>query len=124
MIKVQQIFNSISILQKILEVNMPIQKAYKISKLIKQIEEQQQFFSKEEQKLVAKFNGQIGEQGQITFNNVEDQIKFLQAHTEFLNYEIPDMQSIELTFADVEGAQFTAKDILLLEGVIDFKEDA
>jgi hypothetical protein len=120
MIKVQQIFNSVSILQKVLEINMPIQKAYKISKLIKQIEEQQYFFAKEEQKLVAKFNGQIGEQGQITFDNVENQLKFLQAHNEFLNYEIPDMKPIELTFTDVEGAQFTAKELLMLDGVIDF----
>lgn len=119
---VQQMFNSQLILAKVLEVNLPISKAYQISKLAKRFEEQQQFFAKEEQKLVAKFNGQIGEQGQITFNNKEDQLKFLQAHNEFLNYEIPDMQPIELTFADVEGAQFTAKELLMLDGVIDFVE--
>lgn len=118
--KVQQMLNSLPILQRMIELKLPIKKAYKVYSLAKQINEQQEFFIKEEKKLIEKFHAEILEGGKIKFNSPEDQTSFATEYAVLMQYEVADLDIIELSFEDLGDIEFTPKDIMMLEGVINF----
>ena len=120
--KVNQMLNALPVLQKIMELKLPIKKAYKIYNLAKSIEDKRQFFIQEEKKLVEKFNAEILENGNIKFNSVEDQMTFSKEHADLMTYEVEDLEVLELNFDDLGDATFTPKELMLLEGVINFVE--
>lgn len=120
--KVNQMLNALPVLQKIMELKLPIKKAYKIYNLAKSIEDKRQFFIQEEKKLINKFNAEILENGTIKFNSVEDQMTFSQEHEDLMNYEIEELGAIELNFEDLDDVEFTPRDFMTLEGVINFVE--
>jgi hypothetical protein len=120
--KVNQMLNALPVLQKIMELKLPVKKAYKIYNLAKFIEDKRQFFIQEEKKLIEKFNAEILENGNIRFNSVEDQITFSQEHADLMNYEIEELETLELNFDDLGDAVFTPRDLMTLEGVINFVE--
>ena len=119
---VRQMLDSLPIMQRIMELRLPIKKAHKLYSLAKVINEQREFFINEEKKLVEKFNGTINENGSITFPTTEDQANFAAAHYEILNYEVPEIVAIDLTFDDLGDAAFTPYELSLLEGAINFVE--
>lgn len=119
---VQQMLNALPVLQKIIELKLPIKKAYKIYSLTKVIEDKRQFFVAEERKLVDKFNAEILENGSIKFKSVEDQMTFSQEHADLMTYEIEDLETLELNFDDLGDATFTPRELMLIEGVINFVE--
>ena len=120
--KVNQMLNSLPILQKMMELKLPVKKAYKIYNLAKAIEDKRQFFIDEEKKLIDKFNAEILENGNIKFKTAEDQMNFSKEHAELMNYEIEDLATLELSFDDLGDAEFTPRDLMALEGVINFVE--
>ena len=105
-----------------MELKLPIKKAYKIYNLAKFIEDKRQFFVQEERKLVDKFNAEILENGNIKFNSAEDQMIFSKEHADLMQYEIEELETLELNFDDLGDATFTAKDLMALEGAINFVE--
>lgn len=115
-----QLLNAAPILQKIIEFELPVKKAYQIYTLIKAIEDKREFFMSEERKLIAKFNAEITENGDIKFNSMEDHSGFSIAHSGLLSYEIEDVNSIELNFDSLKGANLSPRDIMQLENVIIF----
>lgn len=119
---VQQMLNALPVLQKIMELKLPVKKAYKIYNLAKSIEDKRQFFIQEEKKLIDKFNAEILENGNIKFNSAEDQMTFSKEHSDLMNYEVEDLLSIELSFEDLGDVEFTPRDLMTLEGVISFVE--
>lgn len=116
---VQQMLNSLPVLQRVIELQLPLKKAYKVYSLAKVINEQREFFIKEEKKLIDEFNAEILEGGNIKFNDANSQQAFMQKHIDLMNYNV-DLEAIELSFDDLNDAEFTAKDVMALEGVIDF----
>ena len=90
--------------------------------MAKSINEQREFFINEEKKLVKKFNGEIVDGGSLRFKKPEDQVSFAKEHVELLNYEIPELAAIELSFDDLGDATFTPIELSTLEGVVNFIE--
>lgn len=119
---VQQMLNAFPVLQKIMELKLPIKKAYEIYNLAKIIDEKKDFFMKEEQKIIVKFNAEILENNDIHFNSTEDRFDFIKEHTELMNYDITDLEALELNFSDLGDVNFTPIEIMQLEGIIIFKE--
>ena len=113
--------NALPILQRIMELKLPIKKAYKVYSLAKVINEQREFFINEEKKLIEKFNAEIVENGGIKFKNSEEQTQFIQEHTELMEYEVTGLETLELDFDDLGEVEFTPVEIMQLEGVISFK---
>lgn len=120
--KVQQLFNSLPILQRVIELKLPIKKAYDVYILTKHINEQKDFFIKEEKKLIDKFNAEVLENGKVRINNYEDRAKFAEEYNDLMQYEINDLIAVELNFNDLNGVEFAPQELMLLEGVINFKE--
>lgn len=119
---VQQMLNALPILQKIIELKLPIKKAYQVYKLTKSIEDKRQFFIQEEKKLIDKFNVEILENGNIKFNSVEDQMTFSKEHADLMQYEIEELETLELNFDDLGDVEFTPRELMALEGIINFVE--
>ena len=117
---VKQMLDSLPVLQRVMELKLPIKKAHKLYSLAKSINEQREFFINEEKKLVKKFNGEIVEGFNLKFENSEDQAKFAVEHIELLSYEIPELAAIELSFDDLGDVAFTPIELSMLEGVIIF----
>ena len=116
---VQQMLNSLPVLQRIMELKLPIKKAHKVYSLAKQINEQREFFINEEKKLIEKFNAEVLEGGNIRFKDAESQFGFVTEHAELMNYEV-SAEVIELSFDDLGDTEFTATDLVQLDGVINF----
>ena len=118
---VQQMLNSLPVLERMLELKMPIKIAHKVYSLAKAINEQREFFIKEEKKLIETCGAEILPEGGIQFNSAENQTKFIEEHATLMNYEV-ELESITLSLDDLKDAEFTAKELIILEGVINFKE--
>lgn len=116
---VQQMFNALPILQRLMELRLPVKKAYETYNLIKVIEEKRDFITKEEQKLIQKFNCEITEKNQLKFQSQEDQINFINEHNDLINFEI-DIQGVELNFNDLKDVEFTPIEMAQIEGIIKF----
>lgn len=121
MMTVSQMLSSLPVLQKIVELKLPLKKAYKVYSLAKVINEQRDFFIKEEQKLIAECGAEVLEGGGLKFSDSEKQAEFVEKHGELMNYEV-DLAAVELSFADLSEEEFTARDLMALEGVINFVE--
>ena len=119
---VQQMLNSLPILQRVMELKLPIKKAYKAYILAKVINEKREFFINEEKKLIEKFDAETMDGGNIKFKTAEDQFGFLQEHAELMNYEVADLEVLELSFDELGDAEFTPVEIMQLEGVVNFIE--
>jgi hypothetical protein len=119
---VQQMLSALPMVQKIMELKLPIKKAYKAYYLAKVINEKRDFFIGEEKKLIDKFEAEVLEDGNIRFKDSESQLGFMRDHAELMNYEIEDVAAIELSFDDLGEAKFTPMEIMQLEGVINFNE--
>lgn len=116
----EKILSALPIVQKLVGLQLPVKKAYKVYSLAKQINEQREFFINEEKKLIEKFNGTIQEDGQIIFENDVCSEDFAKAHFEMMTNEIDGFSPIELTFEDLKGAEFSPFDIGLLDGLVNF----
>ena len=119
---VQKMLNALPVLQRLMELKLPIKKAYSIYSLAKQINEQREFFIKEERKLIEKFNAEVLEDGRIKFIDSINQVHFAEEHNELMQYEVENFSPIELSFNDLGDAEMTPADLMTLEGVINFIE--
>lgn len=114
--------NSLPILQRIMELKLPIKKAYQVYSLAKAINDKREFFINEEKKLIEKFSAEVLEGGKVKFKDAATQAEFLQEHADLMNYEVVDLEAIELNFDDLGNAEFTPVELMQLEGVINFIE--
>ena len=117
---IQQMLNALSGVQKLMGLQLPVKKAFKVYSLAKQINEQRDFFINEEKKLIEKFQGIVDENGMITFNSVEDQQAFSREHNELMSFVPEGTEPVELSFTDLGDAEFTPMELAILEGMINF----
>ena len=111
--------NSLPILQRMMELKLPIKKAYRIYSLAKVINEQREFFIIEEKKLIEKFEAEVLEGGNIRFEDVESQRGFMEEHNALMKFEV-NVEAVDLSFEDLGSAEFTPVELMQLEGIINF----
>ena len=120
--KSQQLISALPVLNKLMELKLPIKKAYALYSLAKQVNEYREFFINEEKKRVTIFNIQVAENGDLHFNSQEDQLKFIQEHNELMSYEMEDIKCVDLLFTDLGDLEITPIELGLLDGIINFVE--
>lgn len=120
--KSQQLISALSVLNKLMELKLPIKKAYALYSLAKQVNEYREFFINEEKKMITKFNVQVAENSELHFNSQEDQIKFVEEYNELMQYEIEDIKCVDLLFTDLGDLEITPMELMLLDGIINFVE--
>jgi hypothetical protein len=119
---VQQMFNALPILQRMMELKLPIAKAYNIYALAKQINEEREFFINRERQMISQFNAEVLENGNIKFQTAEDQAQFVEEHTCLMNCELESLKPILLSIEDLGSAEFTPMELMQLEGAIIWNE--
>ena len=117
---IQQILNAYPIVKKLIDFKLPIQKAYKIYFLAKQINDKRDFFINEEKKLIELYNAEVDQTGQVSFKTEEEKTNFLQDYSKLLNYNIDDINTINLEINELKDIELSPKELILLEGLINF----
>ena len=117
----KQMLDSLPILQRVMELKLPIKKAHEVYSLAKQINEQRDFFIKEEKKLIDKFNAKAVD-NKVHFKSDSDQASFVKEYAELMQFKVENCTPINLSFDDLGSAEFSPIEIGLLEGVINFLE--
>ena len=119
---VQQMFNSLPILQRMMELKLPISKAYAIYILAKQINDEREFFINREKQLISQYDANVLENGNIQFKTSEDQMKFSQEHAEMMQCELENLKPVHLNIEDLGESKFTPMELISLEGAIIWNE--
>ena len=99
---------------------LPIKTAYSLYNLNKKIAEYRDFFIEQERKLVEEFNGIVKENGQVSFEEAEDSIKFAQKYAELKSLEAAGFEAVKINMADLGDQTLTVADIAALDGIIEF----
>lgn len=117
----KQMLQAIPVLQTLVSYKLPMQKAYAVYNLAKKIDEQKEYFANKEKELIEKYSGTINDKGQVSFANPEDFQGFAQEYNELNSVEV-DISGVPMTlsFSDFGDQQFSAADLMNLEGVIEF----
>lgn len=119
---VQQMFNALPTLQKLLDLSLPIKKAYKIYNLAKSINEQREFFIEQEKRMMEECGAEPVDGRGLKFPDIEKQKRFIDAHNEMMNCEV-DIKPLELDFNGLDAIELTPMELATLEGVINFIEN-
>jgi DNA integrity scanning protein DisA with diadenylate cyclase activity len=114
-----KILNALPVVQKLVSLQLPVKKAYKVYSLAKQINEQREFFINEEKKMIEKFSVTI-ESGNLHFKSSEDQALFVAEHNELMQYQVEGLTPIELSFTDLGNLEITPMEMSSLDGVVIF----
>ena len=106
-----------------------LKKAYELSKLRKQVDEEVNFYIEEEKKIVEAYaskdeNGTpiFLEGGRIKLDSVEAKNNFEKDINELRNLEIDKISKVSISPSDFKDDIPTTNEILALEVLIDFKE--
>lgn len=118
---INQILNATSMLQKLVTLPLPPKKAYQVYRTIKHVDEVREFVVSEEKKLIEQYEASIGGDGTLTFASDEQCAAFAQQRATLLSCEI-EFEELELGFDELGSAQFTALEMMALDGVIKFIE--
>ena len=115
-----------NILGKIADEQLPIKTSYKIMKVVIAIETEEKFFNQKFAALVEKF-GEKDEEGKYVYVD-DSNIKIVEESREECEKEIKELQELEIeipdykfTIEDFYGANFSAREVFMLEPILDIE---
>ena len=112
------------LLQQFLQLSGNAQQSYQLYKFLKQIQEDVDFYVQEEKKLIEKHAANVEQDGQISFDDKENQKLFSQEINNLQNMELPQlMNTITIPLKSIQNIQLTPADFYLLENIINFVEE-
>lgn len=112
------------LLQQFLQLSGNAQQSYQLYKFLKQIQEDVDFYVQEEKKLIEKYAANVEQDGQISFDDKENQKLFSQEINNLQNMELPQlMNTITIPLKSIQNIQLTPADFYLLENIINFVEE-
>ena len=115
-----EMLNALPGVQKLMDLKLPVKKAFKVYSLAKQINEQKDFFINEEKKLIDAHQGVVLENGRIQFESKDAQENFAKEHELLMQYEVKDLDVLELSFSDLKDVELTPAEIGMLDGIVNF----
>ena len=109
------------ILQKFYQFSLDAKISYSLYKLLKKIQEELDFYSKEEEKLVETYADGIDEKGKVIFSDEQKKKMFFNEIEKLQNTNIDlDFSKIDISLADIQNIKLTPSDFYLLENIINF----
>ena len=118
------------VLQKFYQSSLDAKISYSLYKLLKKIQEELDFYSKEEEKLVETYEDGIDEKGKVIFSDEQKKKMFFNEIEKLQNTNIDlDFSKIDISLIDIQNIKLAPSDFYLLENVINFididgKEDS
>lgn len=110
------------VVNKLLEIKLPIQKAYQVYSLAKDIENARDFATKEVQKLVEKYDVEVLGNGELKIENEENREKFIEEYNKLMQYDVIHKGKYPITLEDFGNAEFTAREVAALELIFHVEE--
>ena len=109
------------VLQKFYQFSLNAKLSYSLYKLLKKIQEELDFYSKEEEKLVETYADGIDENGKVIFSDEQKKKMFFNEIEKLQNTNI-DLQfdKINVSLNDIQNVQLAPSDFYLLENIINF----
>ena len=109
------------VLQKFYQFSLNAKLSYSLYKLLKKIQEELDFYSKEEEKLVETYADGIDEKGKVIFSDEQKKKMFFNEIEKLQNTNIDlDFSKIDISLADIQNIKLTPSDFYLLENIINF----
>ena len=109
------------VLQKFYQSSLDAKVSYSLYKLLKKIQEELDFYSKEEEKLVETYADGIDENGKVIFSDEQKKKMFFNEIEKLQNTNIDlDFSKIDISLADIQNIKLTPSDFYLLENIINF----
>lgn len=118
------------VLQKFYQSSLDAKISYSLYKLLKRIQEELDFYAKEEEKLVETYADGIDEKGKVIFSDEQKKKMFFNEIEKLQNTNIDlDFSKIDISLVDIQNIKLAPSDFYLLENVINFididgKEDS
>ena len=118
------------VLQKFYQSSLDAKISYSLYKLLKKIQEELDFYSKEEEKLVETYADGIDEKGKVICSDEQKKKMFFNEIEKLQNTNIDlDFSKIDISLADMQNIKLSPSDFYLLENIINFididgKEDS
>ena len=108
-------------MQKFYQFSLNAKLSYSLYKLLKKIQEELDFYSKEEEKLVETYADGIDENGKVIFSDEQLKKMFFNEIEKLQNTNI-DLQfdKINVSLNDIQNVQLAPSDFYLLENIINF----
>lgn len=130
MIKLKQIVNGYSAVCALCALRLKAGKAMELARFAKKLSFYFDSYINEEKKLVCEYcnTDEKGEpvlnKGAVTFKSKSEKEEYIKEREELLNTDIEDIEPICIDNSDIKTAEamLTARDIILMEGLIDIKE--
>ena len=109
------------VLQKFYQFSLNAKLSYSLYKLLKKIQEELDFYSKEEEKLVETYADGIDENGKVIFSDEQKKKMFFNEIEKLQNTNV-DLQfdKINVSLNDIQNVQLAPSDFYLLENIINF----
>ena len=108
-IKIESIINSVEVLKKITNAEVPIQTSYHIAKNIEKIEKEIEFFEKERVKIVKKYgellvseNGNVNIVDVENFNKEMQELNSLEVELDIVKINIEDLRDSKISITPRE----------------------
>ena len=112
------------VLQKFYQSSLDAKISYSLYKLLKRIQEELDFYAKEEEKLVEIYADGIDEKGKVIFSDEQKKKMFFNEIEKLQNTNIDlDFSKIDISLADIQNIKLTPSDFYLLENIINFIDD-
>ena len=117
--KIKQVVDALSALQKLAGQDLSIKKLYKISKLLGNLEKEIAFFNEQKSKLFAKYCDVVGNQ---YVPKKETEAQFSQEFNELLDTDI-ECDIKEVVIGDDENIKLSYNDLVALNGFVRIEGD-
>lgn len=109
------------VLQKFYQSSLDAKISYSLYKLLKKIQEELDFYSKEEEKLVETYADGIDEKGKVIFSDEQKKKMFFNEIEKLQNTNIDlDFSKIDISLVDIQNIKLAPSDFYLLENIINF----
>ena len=109
------------ILQKFYQSSLNANISYSLYKLLKKIQEELDFYSKEEEKLIETYADGIDEKGKVIFSDEQKKKMFFNEIEKLQNTNIDlNFSKINISLSDIQNIKLTPSDFYLLENIINF----
>ena len=109
------------VLQKFYQFSLNAKLSYSLYKILKKIQEELDFYSQEEEKLVETYAEGIDEKGKVIFSDEQKKKMFFNEIEKLQNTNV-DLQfdKINVSLNDIQNVQLAPSDFYLLENIINF----
>ncbi|MDR1629243.1 MAG: hypothetical protein LBS36_03390 [Oscillospiraceae bacterium] len=117
-----QIYNAYNSLKSIVDARLDAKKARDIYFIIKTLEPTYEFIIKRQNEIVKKYNAELNQDGTIKFKSQEVLQDFEREMKELESLDANiEVNKLTLSDSDLEKIEFSVRDILYLDGIVEFK---